>query len=81
MKNIARGVKWTNSRRKKKTFQIFEDRKIQNMQFDGNEKISTLETGRYYRFSKNIVDSWLKDKIIVKKENTSEESADWVKSG
>ncbi|MDR0800819.1 MAG: hypothetical protein LBN01_04810 [Endomicrobium sp.] len=51
------------------------------MQFDGNEKISTLETGRYYRFSKNIVDSWLKDKIIVKKENTSEESADWVKSG
>ena len=33
------------------------------------KKIPASKIGRQYRFSKDIVDSWLKDKIITKKEN------------
>ena len=32
------------------------------------KKIPASKIGRQYRFSKDIVDSWLKDKIITKKE-------------
>ncbi|MDR1940917.1 MAG: helix-turn-helix domain-containing protein [Endomicrobium sp.] len=34
------------------------------------KKIPASKIGRQYRFSKDIVDSWLKDKIITKKEDT-----------
>ena len=33
------------------------------------KKIPASKIGRQYRFSKDIVDSWLKKKIITKKEN------------
>lgn len=33
------------------------------------KKIPASKIGRQYRFSKDVVDSWLKDKIITKKEN------------
>ncbi|MDR2425641.1 MAG: helix-turn-helix domain-containing protein [Endomicrobium sp.] len=33
------------------------------------KKIPASKIGRQYRFSKDIVDSWLKDKIITKKED------------
>ncbi|MDR3256902.1 MAG: helix-turn-helix domain-containing protein [Endomicrobium sp.] len=33
------------------------------------KKIPASKIGRQYRFSKDIVDSWLKDKIITKREN------------
>lgn len=33
------------------------------------KKIPASKIGRQYRFSKDIVDSWLKEKIITKKEN------------
>lgn len=32
------------------------------------KKIPASKIGKQYRFSKEIVDSWLKDKIITKKE-------------
>jgi DNA binding domain, excisionase family len=32
------------------------------------KKIPASKIGRQYRFSKDVVDSWLKDKIITKKE-------------
>ncbi|GHT36966.1 hypothetical protein AGMMS49593_03010 [Endomicrobiia bacterium] len=35
------------------------------------KEIPSSKIGRPYRFSKNIVDSWLGDKIITKKENMS----------
>ncbi|MDR1784775.1 MAG: helix-turn-helix domain-containing protein [Endomicrobium sp.] len=31
------------------------------------KKIPASKIGRQYRFSKNIVDNWLKDKIITKR--------------
>ncbi|MCA6072377.1 MAG: helix-turn-helix domain-containing protein [Endomicrobium sp.] len=33
------------------------------------KKIPASKIGRQYRFSKDIVDGWLSDKIITKKEN------------
>ncbi|MCL1971690.1 MAG: helix-turn-helix domain-containing protein [Endomicrobia bacterium] len=33
------------------------------------KKIPASKIGRQYRFSKDIVDNWLKDKIITKKED------------
>jgi len=33
-----------------------------------HKKIPASKIGRQYRFSKDIVDSWLKDKIITRKE-------------
>jgi excisionase family DNA binding protein len=33
------------------------------------KKIPASKIGKQYRFSKDIVDSWLRDKIITKKEN------------
>jgi excisionase family DNA binding protein len=35
------------------------------------KKIPASKIGRQYRFSKDIVDCWLRDKIITKKENMS----------
>lgn len=32
------------------------------------KKIPAFKIGRQYRFSKDVVDNWLKDKIITKKE-------------
>ena len=32
------------------------------------KKIPASKIGKQYRFSKEVVDSWLKDKIITKKE-------------
>jgi excisionase family DNA binding protein len=34
------------------------------------KKIPASKIGRQYRFSKEVVDSWLRDKIITKKEDT-----------
>jgi len=36
------------------------------------KKIPASKIGRQYRFSKDIVDSWLKDKIITKKEDSQQ---------
>ena len=36
------------------------------------KKIPASKIGSQYRFSKDIVDSWLKDKIITKKEDGRE---------
>ncbi|GHT51084.1 hypothetical protein AGMMS50233_01760 [Endomicrobiia bacterium] len=36
------------------------------------KEIPASRIGRQYRFSKSIVDSWLGDKIITKKENMSQ---------
>jgi len=36
------------------------------------KKIPASKIGRQYRFSKDVVDSWLKDKIITKKEESHE---------
>ena len=33
------------------------------------KKIPAARIGKQYRFSKDVVDSWLRDKIITKKEN------------
>lgn len=33
------------------------------------KKIPASKIGRQYRFSKDVVDSWLKDKIITKRED------------
>jgi excisionase family DNA binding protein len=33
------------------------------------KKIPASKIGRQYRFSKDIVDSWLRDRIITKKES------------
>ena len=33
------------------------------------KKIPASRIGRQYRFSKDVVDSWLKDKIITKRED------------
>jgi len=33
------------------------------------KKIPASKIGKQYRFSKDVVDSWLRDKIITKKEN------------
>ncbi len=35
------------------------------------KKIPASKIGKQYRFSKDIVDSWLKDKIITKKETSN----------
>jgi excisionase family DNA binding protein len=45
------------------------------------KKIPASKIGRQYRFSKDIVDSWLRDKIITKKENSSQQNTIPVKSG
>ncbi|PKN01197.1 MAG: DNA-binding protein [Elusimicrobia bacterium HGW-Elusimicrobia-1] len=34
------------------------------------KKIPASKIGRQYRFSKDVVDNWLKEKIITKKEET-----------
>lgn len=34
------------------------------------KKIPASKIGRQYRFSKDVVDSWLKDKIITRKEDS-----------
>ncbi len=33
-------------------------------------KIPASKIGRQYKFSKDVVDQWLKEKIVTKKENT-----------
>jgi excisionase family DNA binding protein len=45
------------------------------------KKIPASKIGRQYRFSKEVVDTWLKDKIITKKDNTITQSVVSVKSG
>lgn len=35
------------------------------------KKIPASKIGKQYRFSKDVVDSWLKDKIITKRESSS----------
>jgi excisionase family DNA binding protein len=45
------------------------------------KKIPASKIGRQYRFSKDIVDSWLRDKIITKKESVLQQNAVPVKSG
>ncbi|MDR3306777.1 MAG: helix-turn-helix domain-containing protein [Endomicrobium sp.] len=45
------------------------------------KKIPASKIGRQYRFSKDIVDSWLRDKIITKKENALQQNAVPVNSG
>jgi excisionase family DNA binding protein len=45
------------------------------------KKIPAYKIGRQYRFSKEIVDGWLKDKIITKKDNTSAQNTVSVKGG
>ena len=37
------------------------------------EKIPALKDGRQYRFSKDVVDNWLKDKIITRKKILSQQ--------
>lgn len=34
------------------------------------KKIPASKIGKQYRFSKDVVDSWLKDKIITRKESS-----------
>ena len=36
-----------------------------------NKKIPASRIGRQYRFSKEVVDAWLKEKIITKKEESA----------
>jgi excisionase family DNA binding protein len=38
------------------------------------KKIPASKIGRQYRFSKDIVDSWLRDKIITKKESVLQQN-------
>ncbi|MDR1522345.1 MAG: helix-turn-helix domain-containing protein [Endomicrobium sp.] len=45
------------------------------------KKIPAYKIGRQYRFSKEIVDGWLKDKIITKKDNTAAQNTVSVKLG
>ncbi|MDR3195630.1 MAG: helix-turn-helix domain-containing protein [Endomicrobium sp.] len=45
------------------------------------KKIPASKIGRQYRFSKDIVDSWLRDKIITKKESALQQNAVPVNSG
>jgi excisionase family DNA binding protein len=47
------------------------------------KKIPASKIGRQYRFSKDIVDSWLRDKIITKKEEpqTSEKKNSPAEAG
>jgi excisionase family DNA binding protein len=45
------------------------------------KKIPASKIGRQYRFSKDIVDSWLRDKIITKKESVLQQNAVPVNSG
>lgn len=45
------------------------------------KKIPASKIGRQYRFSKDIVDSWLRDKIITKKESILQQNAVPVNSG
>ncbi|MDR3125302.1 MAG: helix-turn-helix domain-containing protein [Endomicrobium sp.] len=45
------------------------------------KKIPASKIGRQYRFSKEIVDGWLRDKIITKKDNTAIQNTVSVKSG
>ena len=44
------------------------------------KKIPASKIGRQYRFSKEIVDGWLRDKIITKKDNTATQNTVSVKS-
>jgi excisionase family DNA binding protein len=44
------------------------------------KKIPASKIGRQYRFSKDIVDGWLSDKIITKKENI-QQNTNSVKTG
>jgi excisionase family DNA binding protein len=45
------------------------------------KKIPASKIGRQYRFSKDIVDSWLRDKVITKKESVLQQDAVPVNSG
>jgi excisionase family DNA binding protein len=45
------------------------------------KKIPASKIGRQYRFSKDIVDSWLRDKIITKKESVLQQNTVPGKSG
>jgi excisionase family DNA binding protein len=45
------------------------------------KKIPASKIGRQYRFSKDIVDSWLRDKIVTKKENTLQQNTNPGSSG
>ncbi len=47
------------------------------------KKIPASKIGKQYRFSKDVVDSWLKDKIITKKEEPqqNEKNISPVKAG
>ncbi len=36
------------------------------------KKIPASKIGRQYRFSKEVIDNWLKEKIITKKQDTQE---------
>ncbi|MDR1244451.1 MAG: helix-turn-helix domain-containing protein [Endomicrobium sp.] len=45
------------------------------------KKIPASKIGRQYRFSKDIVDSWLRDKIITKKESVLQQNTVPVNSG
>ncbi|MDR1417956.1 MAG: helix-turn-helix domain-containing protein [Endomicrobium sp.] len=45
------------------------------------KKIPASKIGRQYRFSKEIVDGWLKDKVITKKDNAATQNIGSVKSG
>ncbi|MDR1244220.1 MAG: helix-turn-helix domain-containing protein [Endomicrobium sp.] len=44
------------------------------------KKIPASKIGRQYRFSKEIVDGWLRDKIITKKDNSVTQNTISVKS-
>ena len=45
------------------------------------KKIPAYKIGRQYRFSKEIVDGWLKDKIITRKDNIAAQNTVSVKLG
>jgi excisionase family DNA binding protein len=45
------------------------------------KKIPASKIGKQYRFSKEIVDGWLKDKVITKKDNAATQNIVSVKSG
>jgi excisionase family DNA binding protein len=45
------------------------------------KKIPASKIGRQYRFSKDIVDCWFRDKIITKKEDSLQQSTVPVNSG
>ena len=65
---------------KKETKQVMDIKELSEYLGIGKSKIYSLirqhkipasRIGRQYRFSKDVVDSWLKEKIITKKEDPS----------